>query len=66
MRLPARRWRLRTGGDRGVGGGRGLNDVGRPLGEGYGGPAGDNCTDGKAQNRRVAVNVLVSKSADGL
>ena len=38
-----------------------------PTGMASADPAADNSTDyGKAQNRRVAVNVLVSKSVDGL
>lgn len=38
-----------------------------PTGMAEADPAADNATDyGKAQNRRVAVNVLVSKSVDGL
>ncbi len=38
-----------------------------PTGMAASDPAADNSTpDGKAQNRRVAVNVLVSKSVDGL
>jgi len=39
----------------------------RPAGMAESDPAADNSTEwGKAQNRRVAVNVLVSKSVDGL
>ncbi|MEE4537927.1 MAG: OmpA family protein [Erythrobacter sp.] len=38
-----------------------------PTGMAYADPVADNSTEyGKAQNRRVAVNVLVSKSAEGL
>jgi OmpA-OmpF porin, OOP family len=38
-----------------------------PTGMAESDPAADNTTDeGKAQNRRVSVNVLVSKSVDGL
>jgi outer membrane protein OmpA-like peptidoglycan-associated protein len=38
-----------------------------PTGMAESDPAADNSTpEGKAQNRRVAVNVLVSKSIDGI
>ena len=38
-----------------------------PTGMAASDPAADNNTaDGKAQNRRVAVNILVSKSVDGM
>lgn len=38
-----------------------------PTGMAEADPAADNTTpEGKAQNRRVAVNILVSKATDGL
>ena len=38
-----------------------------PTGMAEADPAADNTTEaGKAQNRRVAVNILVSKSVDGM
>jgi flagellar motor protein MotB len=38
-----------------------------PTGMAEADPAADNTTaEGKAQNRRVAVNILVSKAVDGM
>ena len=38
-----------------------------PTGMSEADPAADNTTaDGRAQNRRVAVNILVSKAVDGI